>query len=716
MPATGVQARPDADPDRPPCNVCFDLDMARMPESIRSDERACELKDIIKASKKGCQPCYAIKVALQRVNGVNCHDSSLLLDTAFVVIYFSATVRIEGFFQYRNSENKVTALRTTVELFTKPGKPLPWKSITAYNEIPLKLHSKHRQKTIRGWVNDCNATHASCGASLYPLERHSAPRRYLDLGKTPRNGVKLVDFRSASEPYITVVHGCTGLLPAPSSPTTSENLERRRKCLHWWQIPVALQETLTIASELGIQYIWIHDFCVVQDAEEDMNWHLDREDLIFGRSYLTIALTDIQDLRLSNFGPARKAITEMSDNVDHGTGSVAIQVSKFGRTYHIHAREGMYWSHFIFAKRSLLKPMGFEVEESATMERHLGLFQHGPAFQRLLLSRRLLYLHRSELVWDCLEQPRCECDDKFYFGQSKPGLTKHIWMSRGAVNSPDHVLDLYKDMTTPNPDERLAVVASLFRHISRLYGRTHCAGMVSNSGVKLAADLLWTIRSMEDLLSDRPTRNSAPAPEAYRHHTDRIPSWSWASMVLSKGTTFRRASFLSPGRKLDSFTCSPPFSLAGGSYCDTLPGSRDDGLLATKYRLKVIGATRTVTVVGPKRSCHTPHLLNCYTQEVPNHNSSILFSFQPDCARLLASFRVQEMASQKFTILLLGVMGVVEGPSEPGCTSELAHHLEVGLVLRESPRAQGFERVGAFALPASHGIFASAEVRELVLV
>ncbi|KAK1465675.1 hypothetical protein CMEL01_11667 [Colletotrichum melonis] len=746
MPGTGVQAHPDAAQERPPCTVCCDLDKAHMPGSVDSRELSCDLGSIIKAGKKGCQICYAIKVAIFWANNVNVPKKRLMLDDSYAVIHLYETISIQSFVKYRNSANNVILVKGIVDLFTKPGekvinlegafrmdidtftgKPLPWKSIGVSNEVPLKLHSKHRQKTIRGWVDECNATHKTCGTRMYPSEPGLAPRRFLDLGKSPRNGIKLVDSCSVSGPYITVVHGYTGPLPPPSSLTTSENFDQRQKCLQWWQLPVALQETMTIASELGIQYAWVQDFCVIQDIEEDVNWHLAREDIIFGRSYLTIALTSVKDLRLSSFGPERQnSVASVEKNsiasVENAGKSVVIQVSKFGRKHYIYARQSMHWYHAAFANKALLRPMDDD-EESNAFEEHHGLFQHAPAFQRLLLSRRVLYLHKSELVWDCLERPRCECDNPMYFGQGQKFiqniLKKPTWISHGAVGSPDYVLKLYKALTPADPEERLAVIAGLFRHILRLNGRSHFAGIAVDTPEQLSLDLLWTTLPPGRAQPNQLDHDSPSIPDAYRHHTSRIPSWSWASMVLSKGTNFGGASSLSPGYTFDSFYRSMSFGSVEMFY-DKLPGS-DDSLLATNYRIKAKAAILPITAVPPMgRRPLIPHLFSCYDGNPLDRNSHMIFRFLPDCARLRGSFQ----ASDGFNcyIMLLGVVTPVghdrEGPINQSCTcAHTEYHMQVGLVLRESLRNEGaFERIGTFAVPESRGMFLRVVPRDLILV
>ncbi|KAK1640781.1 hypothetical protein BDP81DRAFT_390132 [Colletotrichum phormii] len=614
-----------------------------------------------------------------------------LLDDSVDLIDFSETVSVTALVKYRNSANEVAEATGLVDLFTKPDKPLPWKSIGVRNETSTKPDSEHRQKTIRGWVNECNAKHKACGAKLYPGEPGLAPRRFLDIGKTPRNGVKLVSSCSVKGPYITIVHGYAGPLPAPSSSTTSENLEEREKRLHWWQIPVPLQEAITIASVLGVQYVWIQDFCVTQDVEADVNWHLAQEDIIFERSYLTIALTSTEDIRLSNFGSERKNSTA---GADHAVNSVAIQKAMLAPDEH-----------------------GENYKMLDAVEEHMGLFKHAPAFQRLLLSRRLLYLHKSELVWDCLKQPSCECGDPVYFGKGNrpPVLQKAVWISEGYARNPEHVLDLYKAMTPSNPEERLTVVAGLFRHILRLDGAQYFAGIVADSYAELGLELLWTILPPEGPQGDQTDQQSPSIPDAYRLHTSHIPSWSWASMVVSKGSKIGKSCFHVPNQVFNSFACEETFD-SPGLECDILPGATDF-LLAGNYRMKARAQVLPVTVVPPKgRRPQPPHLFSCYDGEVSDPKSSVICQFLPDCARFRES--VQESDGFKCYLMLLGDMGQVAINEATGeASSERTNVQDVGLVLRESPRKQGaFERVGTFAVPQSRSTFANIAVRDLMLV
>lgn len=101
--------------------VCFDLDKTHVPESVDSSVLSCSLRSIIKASKKGCQICYAIKVAIFWDNIVNVPKKRLLLDDSVVAIYLFKTIHVQSAVKYRDSANNVVVVKGLVDLFTKPG-------------------------------------------------------------------------------------------------------------------------------------------------------------------------------------------------------------------------------------------------------------------------------------------------------------------------------------------------------------------------------------------------------------------------------------------------------------------------------------------------------------------------------------------------------------------------------------------------------------------
>ncbi|KAK1979944.1 hypothetical protein LZ30DRAFT_751062 [Colletotrichum cereale] len=716
MPGDGTQSRAVASR----CPVCYNLDRHLIPVSDPPDKLptlSCEFKQLARAGKEGCQTCYAIKVAMLLMMGLDPRESKPRFDVCVVCIELSHVVRVVAVATYIDPQRALVSTQTSFELFTKPEKPSPWPAFGPAFEVTPTLHSRRRQKMVRAWIKDCTASHLSCSGMLIYGAQGSSPRRYLDLGKNPRNGIKLVDTCASPGSYVAIIHGVAGPLPAPSSFTTAENLEDRRRRIEWWQIPVALQEALAVANEQGVRYAWISDFCVLHGDAEDYNWHLDREDAIFRLAQFTIALTDTTDLRLSNFRPVHHTTPEATDD---RCGSTTIQISHRGRTCPIQVRPSMHWSHWIMAERALLQPMATKTHLFALIRHKMGLLRHAPSFQRLLLSPRILYLHRSEMVWDCLQGSACECGDVHYMKTHENfsiPLPREKFHTTGYMGNLGHVFQLYMNLPLSQPDQRLAHMTGMLRHISQVTGKRYCAAIPASSPPELAGELLWNLSPVLD-----PTAfGTGPIPRSRRHHTPRIPTWSWASMVLAEEQIIQSAASILPGLTLGPLVSSPSFHF-WDARCTMAPGSSGDGLLASEYQLEVsANVVRGRVRVPPEaiRSMHDgPHLL-FIPETAPGDVPYRPTMFRPDCQDFFSSVTPSQGGPATFYFMSLGEMVLKEGAVDPwnrdGCIHSRA---DVGLVLRSAQRhyALGFERVGVFAIPTGFYNFTNFDVERLVLV
>ncbi|KAK1593861.1 uncharacterized protein LY79DRAFT_513546 [Colletotrichum navitas] len=720
MPRNGTQGRAVAS-RQSVCPVCYNLDRDRIPVLNPPAKfptlLSCEFKQLARAGKKGCQTCYAIKVGMLLMLGLDAHERKLRFSLCIVCIELSDIVRVFFVTAYTDPQGNLVPnplsfevfTQVAFELFTKPEKPSPWPAFGPANEVTPTLHSKRRQKMMRGWIEKCTASHPTCRATLRHGVQGSAPRRYLDLGKDPRNGVKLVDTSASPGSYVAIIHGVARPLPVPCSFTTAENLEERQRRMEWWRIPVALQEALTVANEQGVRYAWIPDFCVLHGDVEDHNWHLDREDAIFRHAHFTIALADTTDLRLSNFRPVRKAD---ADGTDERTGSRTIQISHHGRTYPIQVRPSMHWSDWMMVERAFMRPMATKTHLFALSRRKMGILRHAPSFQRFLLSPRVLHLHRAEMVWDCLEGSACECGDEHYLNTHEKvsqRLPREKFHTMGCIGNLDHVLQMYMNLPLSQPDHRLAHMTGMLRHISQVTGKRYFAAIPTSSPAELAGELLWNLNPSPD-----PTESGTqPVTRSYRHHTPCIPTWSWASMVLADDQVIGSAASILPGLSLGPLVPSPSFHF-WDARCTTAPGSSGDGLLASAYQLEVSANVVRGRVHAPPEQVigmhDAPQLL--FTPEAaPGEIRYRPIVFRLDCEEVLSSVKSSQ-SPVNFYFMSLGKMMMKEAVADPLNIDGV----DVGLVLRRSQRdyALGFERVGVFAIPT--GFYLDFSVQRLVLV
>ncbi|KAK2057814.1 hypothetical protein LY76DRAFT_593857 [Colletotrichum caudatum] len=740
MPGNGTQA-PAVASTQPVCPVCYNLDRDAISASNTYPSPRVlsrEFKNLARAAKKGCQTCYAIKVGILLMFGLDPTERRLGFNLCVARIELSDVVNVIAVATCTNPEGNFVPAQVFFDLSTKPGatsptthesplplmlmltkpvpgKPSPWPAFGPANAVTPTLHSRRRKKIMREWVDECTASHPTCRALLGHGVQASAPRRYLDLGKNPRNGVKLVDTCASPGPYVAIIHGVAGPLPAPCSFTTTENLEERQRRIDWWQVPVALQEALTVANEQGLRYAWIPDFCVLHGDVEDANWHLDREDTIFRHAHFTIALSDTTDLRLSNFRPAR---TAAADGADERSASSTIQISHNGRTYPIQVRKDMTWSHRIRADSVHLQPLTTKTDLISLERFKMGLFRHAPSFQRMLLSPRVLHMHRSEMVWECLEGSACECgierscNAHVWSSQSPQQLRpRGVFHTKGYVRDLGRVLQLYMDLPLSQPDQRLAHMTGMLRHTSQVTGKRYCAAILASSPAELAEDLLWKI-------GPNPARTepgTQPVTKTHRHHTPRIPTWSWASMVLADNRAIQSSASLLPGANLGSFVPSPCFHYWDARY-KPAPGSSGDGLLASEYQLEVSANVARGMVRGPveKFSVWRDALHLLFTPETASVKRPCSpMVFQVDCQDYFTSV-ISSPTPVNVYFMSLGEMALEDGDVRGGD----AFRVDVGLVLRRAPghHPLGFERVGVFAIPL--GIYRPTDfdVQRLVLV
>ncbi|KAH0432226.1 tol protein [Colletotrichum camelliae] len=549
-------------PPKPPCIVCHDLDPTQFPDlqddypgskpSVADHWFRVGSSMVKRSSKAGCHFCYIIYEAFRRfgLDRIRRLHPDWDEETR-ISIYFHKVLMLSFVSEnIQDPDGMIDAsrpiLRGRCDLFVKPGKLSPWPVFKPAYEITPMLHSNRRQKVVKGWLSSCLAQHERCSKPFCggKYDAGMAPKRLLDLGKNPRMGVKLVDASLDTKPYAAVVDSYDEELEPPLAATQWDNLEDRKQKIQWWQIPKAIQETLIVAHEQSIRYVWVIDFCVLVDDDEDYYWHVYREDIIFRDSFLTIAITGLKDLRHSSFG-SRAVISSYVDPKKTPE-CLPIAVNHRGRDYTIYARDSMYDAHqFLREERHHYG--------RRNRDEMIAIFGSPFAFQGIAMSPRVLHLRNSEMVWECQEDQRCECmaethnhrrDKKMQSTWDKiPG---HLKVNGLMV---DEVFRGVMHLSCEG-DNRQLYLSAFFRHVSQLSAeaedpksRVHWVAGISMSednAAKLPYDLLWSVGRLHDDSGwpKQHTRDSPRTPADYspmRSRPSYAPSWSWTSMQFSKG-------------------------------------------------------------------------------------------------------------------------------------------------------------------------------------
>jgi hypothetical protein len=92
----------------------------------------------------------------------------------------------------------------------------------------------------------------------------SLPRRVLNVGSSPSNIVRIVETAQSSGSYTALSH-CWGLDANLETRTLKENIEARYVGFDMGLLPKTFRDAITVTRQLGIQYVWIDNLCIIQD-------------------------------------------------------------------------------------------------------------------------------------------------------------------------------------------------------------------------------------------------------------------------------------------------------------------------------------------------------------------------------------------------------------------------------------------------------------------
>lgn len=142
---------------------------------------------------------------------------------------------------------------------------------------------------IASWAETCGSTHRSC--RLGSLQR--LPPRIIDVGTA----------EEAREPYLLETDGQLGTYLALSYRwgnantlrTTRADLPTRKKAIAIADMPLTMQDAVTVSRRLGQRYLWIDALCIVQDSKEDWEHHAAQMHTIFTHAWLVISADGAPD-------------------------------------------------------------------------------------------------------------------------------------------------------------------------------------------------------------------------------------------------------------------------------------------------------------------------------------------------------------------------------------------------------------------------------------
>lgn len=333
----------------------------------------------------------------------------------------------------------------------------------------------------KGQIQNCRAEHPLCDIG----ESHSKlPTRVLDLGDDLSYltaDPKLFETCGEDAAYVCLSHCWGGKVPIR---TTMETLETFKMRIPWKQLPKTFQEAVTFTRRLGIRYLWIDSFCIIQDDPDDWATEAGRMASVYEHAQLTLAAAASAD---SQGGLFRKAVSEACLSPQ---GNVCM--------------------------RRLPDPKFFKNPErdQSLPDRSSPLLRRAWVLQERMLSRRVLHFTPLELVFECRVGKATESGHDWI-----DASTKHSFSAAYQTNTMTHrfrsgmwcsLVVLFTQLGITKVSDTLAAMAGLARRM-RLPGEMEAEYLAGVWRRDLPSGLAWT--------------RSGHAP----YHTNQdVPTWSWA--------------------------------------------------------------------------------------------------------------------------------------------------------------------------------------------
>lgn len=417
-------------------------------------------------------------------------------------------------------DNVGQGLALSLSLFAAPGTP-----------AALRFHGRMSTRNrnpeaaipmVRNWLHMCRNGIGPNGHKLCNFNiKDDMPTRVIDIGSKPHdtNSAHLIITDGLREPYMALSY-CWGPGAKSALKLTRENLSSLTHSLPRHELSAAHRDTLQIAGELGIRYVWIDALCIIQGDTEDWEYESQRMGRVYGNALLTVIA--------GRSGDSGQGFIE--NNLDQKQSPCPLP----------------------------LEPPTEGVDNSGLFVCLPRLKTHGPVsdrawcFQELHLSRRFLVYGEEQLIFRCREQslledggtndsqpagvaitagPSADLRRSMLLGATTPGPPP-IQRER-VLNEWYLLLKEYTRRELSNPHDIFAALSGVAQLAGQTLKSRYLAGIWEADMVR---GLLW--KSCHQIQSDGiswkrlgwpPVTRPKPtflAPEPVR----RAPSWSWAAV------------------------------------------------------------------------------------------------------------------------------------------------------------------------------------------
>ncbi|KAL2670254.1 hypothetical protein Neosp_014721 [[Neocosmospora] mangrovei] len=365
-----------------------------------------------------------------------------------------------------------------------------------FPELPDAGSPTHIE-VLREWIRDCD-TH-QC---LHSQDEPFLPTRLLDVGEHGMKRSRLICDTTTlpkNAKYLALSHRW-GSHPKPGVPdllkgkivcTYAKNINTLKQGIDDADLPPTYQDGITVARELGVQFIWIDSLCIIQqdksdplDKDKGDDWKREAEQMerVFRSAYATIAASCASS-------PAEPFLKPRPERQ-------CVKMQTGNTPYYL---------------CDAIDDFSEDVEQGELNKR-------GWVLQERALSRRTIYFTEKQTYWECGEGVRCETLTK-----TKNSKASFLGDANFPNSFPDYVkgkkIKLYQDLyerysrlALSYPTDRPIAIRGLERRLRNVLGTRAGYGVFD---VYLRRGLLWQREQASLQRID------------FSNGNELVPSWSW---------------------------------------------------------------------------------------------------------------------------------------------------------------------------------------------
>lgn len=465
------------------CNVCIRL-VSQLLELVKDDKEKdirgpvrdfVAIPEILDSEEQRIEECYIcsqMKRAIERVD-VRLRGT-LEGETRFDVYYYKGTEQIG-----KNFVTNTYLVRHAEETVYGIGRE---------SVLSPSTGSKETQELISHWFTDCVLRHPKCGIRQ---EEQRYPRRLLDVSKQDFCILKTSE-HIKNGPYVTMSH-CWGKEKCLT--LTAENMVEFEAGIETSSLPKNFQDAIRVTQLLGIRYIWIDCYCIVQNSHSG--------------EHIAEKLLDIAQMKRVYMNSILNIAASHASGPKHGCFVERDLSNKLPQSFIKYETDGHPGKDLFHV---------YNVLESQEYVRKLSshhIFSRAWVLQERLLCPRIIHFGADQIYWECQELlPACEL---FPSGQkSQPAMTVFSTEDQDLTLSARYTwcrtVEDYSSMQLSHPlEDKLVAIGGIAEHIGNHTGDEYVAGLFKDNFI---LQMCWEAEYL----------NPRRAKEW------RAPSWSWASM------------------------------------------------------------------------------------------------------------------------------------------------------------------------------------------